>query len=193
MMYNASCVFEVVQAFFWLEEVADVAKGIDKGVECACADVLEMGFDLGEGPAPRTATKTTSRLLPVVKTPTYAKATPRRATDARVRTVATRRRPSKSGASLRADSAILIDSEGRPVGDKWSFNEERRSKIAAKALPLPDTAPFNSSTVAAAEWESGLNVGLYGKAVCCTPMQVRANTCTISLPPDSTISAPTRT
>ena len=49
LICNISGVFEVVPAFVWGVEVADIADGLPESVDGACADPAEMSLELGEG------------------------------------------------------------------------------------------------------------------------------------------------
>ena len=44
-----SCFTEVVSAFVGFEPLADVADGLDKGVEGSGRGLAQVGFELGEG------------------------------------------------------------------------------------------------------------------------------------------------
>lgn len=70
---------------------------------------------------------------------------------------------------LRKDMDILMQG-GRPLGGKWSFDEDNRKKIP-KSKEIPQDIQFtNSSNIdAAAKWASAQNAERYGDAVCWLP------------------------
>lgn len=65
---------------------------------------------------------------------------------------------------VRKDFDILLESDGKPVGRQWSFDEDNREKIP-KDTPLPkDITPFgNSETSAAEAWATNVAVTQYGE------------------------------
>lgn len=66
---------------------------------------------------------------------------------------------------IRQDKKILIDEDGKPVGGKWSFDEDNRKKLP-KNIELPEDVAYfgNADTAEALEWLEQIDGDLYGEA-----------------------------
>ena len=90
--------------------------------------------------------------------------------EARDRYLRSRRFMASFYKALRVDRSILLDGKGDPVGGKWSFDEDNRRKIPARAVLPPDIVPAaNDAVAAAATWAGHLDAELYGEPVCWLP------------------------
>ena len=71
---------------------------------------------------------------------------------------------------LRKDKNILVDVDQKPVGGKWSFDENNRQKIP-KDAELPADIKFldDNKVTEATEWASNVAAEQYGEAGCWLP------------------------
>lgn len=66
---------------------------------------------------------------------------------------------------LRQDKNILLDSDGKPIGGKWSFDADNRKKIP-QGMEIPAEPEFyqNTDTKQAEEWLTTQSGELYGES-----------------------------
>lgn len=67
--------------------------------------------------------------------------------------------------SLREDLGILLEKDGRPLGGRWSFDEDNRKPLPRGLALPPDPREIEAPEVEAARaWLESLDANLYGEA-----------------------------
>jgi deoxyribodipyrimidine photolyase-related protein len=71
---------------------------------------------------------------------------------------------------VRQDKGILVDQDTKPIGGKWSFDEDNRKKLP-RDIALPEDIAFfgNQETKAAEIWAEEIDAEQYGETGCWLP------------------------
>lgn len=87
------------------------------------------------------------------------------ASEANERYLASKKQMARFYKTLRQDKKIMLNDNGTPLGDKWSFDEDNRKKLP-KNIKLPtDISFYNNSDVAEAQtWLKSVSGEHYGES-----------------------------